>query len=107
MKKSVSLAYIKFLGVAYVAQQTWLQRGTIRDNILFGKPFDQLRYKSVLEACCLKDDLLALPNGDLYGVAEGASNLSGGQKARIALARAVYQVKKIEGRPVNDILLFQ
>lgn len=82
-------------GVAYVAQQTWLQRGTIRDNILFGKPFDQLRYKSVLEACCLKDDLLNLPNGDLYGVSEGASNLSGGQKVRIALARAVYQDKSI------------
>lgn len=82
-------------GFAYVAQHPWLQRGTIRDNILFGKPFDQLRYRSVLDACCLEDDLRTLPKGDLCGIAEGATNLSGGQKARIALARAVYQDKAI------------
>lgn len=82
-------------GVAYVAQQIWLQRGTVRENILFGKPFDPMRYRSVLEACCLEDDLRTLPNGDNCGIAEGASNLSGGQKARIALARAVYQDKAI------------
>lgn len=46
----------------------------------------------MLEACCLENDLHMLPNGDLSGVSEGATNLSGGQKARIALARAVYQV---------------
>ncbi|KAK3914649.1 Multidrug resistance-associated protein 7 [Frankliniella fusca] len=82
-------------GFAYVAQHPWLQRGTIRDNILFGKPYDQSRYRSVLEACCLEDDLSILPKRDLYGIAEGATNLSGGQKARIALARAVYQDKAI------------
>ena len=49
-------------------------------------------FRVVLEACCLEDDLRLLPNGDLCGVSDGAANLSGGQKARIALARAVYQV---------------
>lgn len=78
-------------GVAYVSQHSWLQRGTIRDNILFGKPFDSTRYRLVLEACCLEDDMLSFPKGDLWNIAEGSSNLSGGQKARIALARAVYQ----------------
>ena len=46
----------------------------------------------MLEACCLEKDLENLPGGDLAGISERASNLSGGQKARIALARAVYQV---------------
>ncbi|KAK4886869.1 hypothetical protein RN001_003140 [Aquatica leii] len=75
--------------------QPWLQHGTIRDNILFGKTFDREKYKSIIHACCLDEDLLLLPAGDLTGVGEGGATLSGGQKARIALARAVYQDKSI------------
>lgn len=60
---------------------------------MFGKSYDETKYKSVINACCLADDLVLLPAGDLTGVGEGGTTLSGGQKARIALARAVYQDK--------------
>ncbi|ENN80380.1 hypothetical protein YQE_03197, partial [Dendroctonus ponderosae] len=79
----------------YVAQQPWLQRGTLRDNILFGKAFDESRYTEVLFACGLRDDISNLPNGDLTGVGESGMTLSGGQKSRVALARAVYQDKSV------------
>lgn len=82
-------------GFGLVTQQPWLQRGTIRENILFGKAYDESKYKNVINACCLSDDLLLLPAGDSTGVGEGGTTLSGGQKARIALARAVYQDKSI------------
>lgn len=78
-----------------MTQQPWLQRGTIRDNILFGRAYDENKYNKVLSACCLIEDLFLLPAGDLTGVGEGGMTLSGGQKARIALARAVYQDKQI------------
>lgn len=82
-------------GFGYVTQQPWLQRGTVRDNILFGKTFEDTRYKSVLFACGLAEDIYLLPSGDLTGVGEGGMTLSGGQKARVALARAVYQDKSV------------
>ncbi|XP_012285682.1 multidrug resistance-associated protein 7 [Orussus abietinus] len=82
-------------GVGYVKQNAWLQRGTIRDNILFGKAYDYNKYKSVLKACALTDDLNSLPKKDLTGVGESGNTLSGGQKTRIALARAVYADKEI------------
>nr|CAD7591948.1 unnamed protein product [Timema genevievae] len=82
-------------GMGLVAQQAWLQRGTVRDNILFGKNFDDVKYRAVLEACCLQEDIDSLPKGDLTGVGEGGTTLSGGQKARVSLARAVYQDKKL------------
>ncbi|XP_046809062.1 ATP-binding cassette sub-family C member 10 [Lucilia cuprina] len=81
-------------GFGYVPQTPWLQRGTIRDNIVWGSTFDEKWYKTVLFACALNDDLLAL-GGDLVGVGENGRTLSGGQRARVALARAVYQDKKI------------
>ncbi|EYC38272.1 hypothetical protein Y032_0728g1885 [Ancylostoma ceylanicum] len=77
--------------VAYVPQLPWIQNMTVRDNILFGKPFDKRRYNQVLNACALKPDLKILPNGDMTEIGEKGINLSGGQKARISLARAVYQ----------------
>lgn len=82
-------------GFGFVTQQPWLQRGTLRDNILFGKAFEDNRYKSVLFACGLAEDIYLLPAGDLTGVGEGGTTLSGGQKARVALARAVYQDKAV------------
>lgn len=84
---------LSFTGFGYVPQTPWLQRGTIRDNIVWGNVFDEKFYKSVLFACALNDDLMAL-GGDLVGVGENGRTLSGGQRARIALARAVYQDKK-------------
>ncbi|XP_021924384.1 multidrug resistance-associated protein 7 isoform X3 [Zootermopsis nevadensis] len=82
-------------GFGFVTQQPWLQRGTIRENILFGKSFEHNKYKSIIEACCLVDDFNMLPDGDITSIGDGGVTLSGGQKARVALARAVYQDKNI------------
>nr|XP_026483882.1 ABC transporter C family member 13 isoform X1 [Vanessa tameamea] len=77
----------------YVSQQPWLVRGTIRDNILFGKPYDEAKFRSVIDACALTEDLNVL-GWNAY-VGEGGCTLSGGQRARVALARAVYQDKQV------------
>lgn len=76
--------------IAYAVQQAWLFRGTIRENILFGKEFVPEQYEKVVHACALAQDLNSFPQGDETIVAEGGISLSGGQKARISLARAVY-----------------
>lgn len=68
---------------------------TIRDNILFGKEYDKELYTKTLIACQLVRDLEILPGGDMTEIGERGINLSGGQKARISLARAVYQDKDI------------
>ncbi|XP_059256375.1 ATP-binding cassette sub-family C member 10 isoform X1 [Mustela nigripes] len=82
-------------GFGLATQEPWIQFATIRDNILFGKTFDAQLYKEVLEACALGDDLRILPAGDQTEVGERGVTLSGGQRARIALARAVYQEKEL------------
>lgn len=76
--------------VVYCAQEPWIQNRTLKDNILFGRPFDQALYEQVLSACALGADLEQLPAGDATEIGERGINLSGGQKARIALARACY-----------------
>ncbi|EDS42543.1 multidrug resistance-associated protein [Culex quinquefasciatus] len=81
-------------GFGYVAQSAWLQRGTIRENILWGEMYDDARYKAVIHACALNYDLNLL-KGDGTGVGEQGRTLSGGQRARVALARAIYQNKQI------------
>ncbi|GAA5837596.1 hypothetical protein JCM11251_002021 [Rhodosporidiobolus azoricus] len=75
---------------AFVPQQAWLQNATVRDNITFGLPFREERYKAVVEACSLEGDLKLLEDGDQTEIGEKGINLSGGQKARVSLARAVY-----------------
>ncbi|XP_043560559.1 multidrug resistance-associated protein 5-like isoform X3 [Chiloscyllium plagiosum] len=75
---------------AYVAQQAWLLNATLRDNILFGKKYEEERYNNVLEACCLYPDIEVLPCGDMTEIGERGANLSGGQRQRISLARALY-----------------
>ncbi|RUS23063.1 hypothetical protein BC937DRAFT_92822, partial [Endogone sp. FLAS-F59071] len=77
-------------GTAYVAQTAWLQNDTIRNNILFGLPYDEDRYQRVLYMCALTRDLEILEHGDQAEVGEKGITLSGGQKQRLALARAVY-----------------
>ncbi|XP_012669991.1 ATP-binding cassette sub-family C member 3 isoform X2 [Clupea harengus] len=76
--------------VAYVPQQAWIQNCTLRDNILFGKPYMEQKYRCVLEACALVTDLEVLPGGDLTEIGEKGINLSGGQRQRVSLARALY-----------------
>ncbi|PWN24930.1 P-loop containing nucleoside triphosphate hydrolase protein [Jaminaea rosea] len=75
--------------IAYCAQTPWLQHASIRANILFGSPMEQSRYDAVLDACALRPDLEVL-EGDLTEIGEKGVSLSGGQQARVALARAVY-----------------
>jgi ABC-type multidrug transport system fused ATPase/permease subunit len=77
-------------GIAYVAQTAWLQNCSIRDNILFGLPFDEERYEAVLYMTALTRDLEILEFGDDTEVGEKGITLSGGQKQRVAIARAVY-----------------
>ncbi|GLD66233.1 multidrug resistance-associated protein 4-like protein [Lates japonicus] len=77
--------------LTYTSQQPWILPGTIRSNILFGKELNPQKYDRVLRACALKRDMDLLPGGDLMMVGDRGSNLSGGQKARVSLARAVYQ----------------
>jgi ABC-type multidrug transport system fused ATPase/permease subunit len=77
--------------VAYVPQQAWIQNATLRDNITFGRPFDQALYDRVIKACALDPDIAILPAGDSTEIGEKGINLSGGQKQRVSLARAVYQ----------------
>eukprot|EP00546_Thalassionema_frauenfeldii_P010811 CAMPEP_0178930692 /NCGR_PEP_ID=MMETSP0786-20121207/21420_1 /TAXON_ID=186022 /ORGANISM="Thalassionema frauenfeldii, Strain CCMP 1798" /LENGTH=1417 /DNA_ID=CAMNT_0020607335 /DNA_START=51 /DNA_END=4304 /DNA_ORIENTATION=- len=76
--------------VSYAAQTPWVVNDTLRGNIVFGRDFNQERYDRIIESCALLDDLAALPAGDMTEIGERGINLSGGQKARISLARSLY-----------------
>ncbi|XP_077991202.1 ATP-binding cassette sub-family C member 10-like [Glandiceps talaboti] len=82
-------------GFGLSTQEAWIQQATVKDNILFGMPYIHHKYNAVLDACALREDLKILPAGDLTEIGENGVTLSGGQKARVALARAVYQDKDI------------
>ncbi|KAF9257856.1 P-loop containing nucleoside triphosphate hydrolase protein [Marasmius fiardii PR-910] len=82
-------------GVAYAAQESWVQNETIRANIILGSPFDEDRYNKVIHQCGLERDLTLFQAGDKTEVGEKGITLSGGQKARITLARAVYSTAEI------------
>lgn len=77
-------------GVAYAAQESWVLNTTIKENILFGAEYDESRYKDVVHQCGLERDLVLFEAGDETEVGEKGLTLSGGQKARVTLARAVY-----------------
>ncbi|CAD5224372.1 unnamed protein product [Bursaphelenchus okinawaensis] len=77
-------------GFAYVGQENWVRRGTIRENILCGSPMNEAYYYKVLKATALLNDIERMPGGDQYVIADEGSTLSGGQRARLALARAIY-----------------
>ncbi|EEH10433.1 vacuolar metal resistance ABC transporter [Histoplasma capsulatum G186AR] len=76
--------------IAYVAQQAWVMNASVRENIVFGHRWDPHFYEVTVEACALLDDFKTLPDGDQTEVGERGISLSGGQKARLTLARAVY-----------------
>jgi len=74
----------------YVAQETVFFPGTLKDCIVFGRPYDEELFWKVLETCCLKDEVKALPNQEMTEIIEKGMNLSEGQRARVSLARAIY-----------------
>ncbi|KAF7543595.1 hypothetical protein G7Z17_g10612 [Cylindrodendrum hubeiense] len=76
--------------VAYASQQTWVLNATVKENIIFGYRYDPEFYEKTVQACALLDDFAQLPDGDETVVGERGISLSGGQKARVSLARAVY-----------------
>jgi ABC-type multidrug transport system fused ATPase/permease subunit len=75
---------------ALCSQYPWIQNSTIKDNITFGKPLDRSRYQSVIQACSLNQDIKTFPHGDATEVGEKGVTVSGGQKQRLSLARAIY-----------------
>lgn len=79
-----------FADRAYCPQYAWIQSASIRDNIIFGKPYDQALYSEIIQACALVLDFQILPHGDLTEIGERGVTLSGGQKQRINIARAIY-----------------
>jgi ABC-type multidrug transport system fused ATPase/permease subunit len=80
--------------VAFCSQTPWIQSASIRENVLFGMEYDAERFAEVLRVCSLERDLAVFPDGDHTAVGEKGLSLSGGQKARLALARAICESEK-------------
>lgn len=81
--------------LSYASQEPWIFPGNIRDNILFGSCFNETRYKNTLQLCCLKNDIRQLQYDDMTILGEQGIALSGGQRARVNLARALYRQSQI------------
>lgn len=77
--------------ISYASQEAWLFASSVRNNILFGQPYYKEKYNKVVKACALQRDFELFPFGDKTNVGERGVSLSGGQRARINLARAVYR----------------
>lgn len=81
--------------IGYCAQAPWLESMSIRENILFSAVYDKARFEHVIDACCLRDDLDNFRSKDLTLIGENGIGLSGGQRARVAMARAIYSQARI------------
>ncbi|KAJ6637207.1 putative multidrug resistance-associated protein lethal [Pseudolycoriella hygida] len=81
--------------ISYAPQEPWLFEGTIRQNIIFISDYNEKRYKEVIKVCALERDLELFPHGDATIVGERGVSLSGGQRARVNLARAIYRTADI------------
>jgi ABC-type multidrug transport system fused ATPase/permease subunit len=88
--KATAADWIIPTSIAFISQTPWIENATIKDNILFGLPFDPIRYEKVIEACALSQDLAIFEDGDETEVGAQGISLSGGQKWRLTLARAFY-----------------
>ncbi len=86
-----------FGSIGYVPQEAWLLNMSLRENIIFGSPYDEDKYRKVIQVCALERDLSLMANGDQTEIGERGINLSGGQRQRISLARCVYKL--------NDVIL--
>ncbi|KAJ7392174.1 hypothetical protein OS493_013546 [Desmophyllum pertusum] len=76
--------------IAFVSQTPWVYSGTVRENIVFGRQFDEQRYNKVIEVCDLEKDIARFAKRDLTKIGQRGVILSGGQRARVSLARAIY-----------------
>lgn len=76
--------------ISYVSQKPWITSNTVKDVILFGKPFDEKRFQDAIRFSCMEDDLKLMDNGADTLLGDRGVNLSGGQKTRLAIARALY-----------------
>lgn len=85
---------VDFQDAAYCSQRPWISNSTVRQNILGGYDFEPGWYSTVLSACCLTKDMDLLPQGDMTQAGSNGAALSGGQQARISIARAIYSKKK-------------
>ena len=91
--------------LGYAAQEPWLFNGSVRDNILFGLEYEEEWYQKVVDACCLREDVEQLSMGDMTLVGERGVSLSGGQKARVTLARYVYSSSDVSHPQLHPHLL--
>nr|QNH67887.1 ATP-binding cassette transporter subfamily C member 4 X4 [Brachionus rotundiformis] len=81
--------------VFYVPQEPWIFTASLRQNILFGKDYDKKKFDEIIKVCCLEEDLKSLSNGEHTLIGEKGINLSGGQRARVSVARALYSDAQI------------
>lgn len=88
--KATKADWILAKSIAYIAQIPWIENATIKDNIVFGLPFDEDRYRKTVDVCALTKDMEMLSDGENTEIGANGINLSGGQKWRITLARAIY-----------------